>query len=70
MSEAKSYVAKLKKQPSVILELAATIHWLRFKEQVNDWREQLKIRKQLKATDSNVARAESVLHDLGLLGTA
>lgn len=70
MSEAKSYVAKLKKQPSVILELAATIHWLRFKEQVNDWREQLRIRKQLKATDANIARAESLLDDLGLVGTA
>jgi len=54
----------------VILELAATIHWLRFKEQVNDWREQLRIRKQLKATDANIARAESVLDDLGLVGTA
>ncbi|MFZ1415680.1 MAG: hypothetical protein WAS73_14040 [Defluviicoccus sp.] len=70
MSEAKSSVAKLKTEPSVILELAATIHWLRFKEQVDDWREQLKIRKQLKATDANITRAETVLRDLGLVSTA
>jgi len=54
----------------VILELAATIHWLRVKEQVDDWRKQLKIRKQLKATDANIARAEAVLRDVGLADTA
>ncbi len=70
MSEAKLSVAKLKTQPSVILELAATIHWLRVKEQVDDWRKQLKIRKQLKATDANIARAEAVLRDVGLADTA
>lgn len=70
MAEAQADVEKLKKQPSVILELAATIHWLRVKEQVNDWREQLKIRKQLKATSTNIARAESVLRDLGLADAA
>jgi len=68
--ETKAVVAKLKKQPSVILELAATIHWLRVKEQVDDWREQLKIRKKLKATDVNISRAEGVLGDLGLAGGA
>ena len=70
MAEAKADVATLKKQPSVILELAATIHWLRVKEQVDDWRTQLKIRKQLKATDTNIARAEGVLRDLGLADAA
>jgi uncharacterized protein YwgA len=70
MAEAKADVEKLKKQPSVILELAATIHWLKEKEQVDDWRKQLKIRKQLKATDANIARAEGVLRDLGLADAA
>ena len=66
MAEAKADVRMLKKQPSVVLELAATIHWLRVKEQVDNWPEQLKIRKTLKATDANIARAEGVLGDMGL----
>lgn len=70
MAEAQADIEKLKMQPSVILELAATIHWLKVKEQVDDWREQLKIRKQLKATNTNIARAESVLRDLGLADAA
>ena len=64
--ETKAIVAELKTQPSVILELAATIHWLRVKEHARDWREQLKIRKKLKATESNIDRAEGVLRALGL----
>jgi uncharacterized protein YwgA len=68
--ETKAVVAKLKTQPSVILELAATIHWLRVKEQIGNWREQLKIRKKLKATESNIDRAEAVLRDLGLAAGA
>lgn len=70
MAEAKGDVEMLKKKPSVVLELAATIHWLIAKEQVDNWREQLKIRKTLKATDANIARAEGVLRDLGLATAA
>lgn len=66
MEQAKHLVAKLKMQPSVILELAATIHWLKEKEEVDDWRRELKIRKTIKATDQNIARAERVLAELGL----
>ena len=38
MKDAKACVDMLKRQPSVILELAATIHWLRCKEAVSNWR--------------------------------
>jgi hypothetical protein len=66
MKDAKACVDMLKRQPSVILELAATIHWLNSKEGVSNWREELKIRKALKATDENIAGAEAVLNDMGL----
>lgn len=66
MVEAKPVVAKLKMQPAVILELAATIHWLIHKEQAKDWESELKIRKKLKSTPENIGRAKTVLRDLGL----
>lgn len=66
MREAKACVEWLKKQPSVILELAATIHWLKCKEAVGDWRSELKARKALKATEKNIERAEAVLRHMGL----
>lgn len=56
----------MKREPSVILELAATIHWLSEKERLSDWPSELKVRKTLKATDANIARAESVLKSLNL----
>lgn len=66
MSEAKRWMDMLKHQPSVILELAATIHWLIHKEGVDAWRDELKARKALKATDKNISRAQRVLNDMGL----
>ncbi|NBC32285.1 MAG: hypothetical protein GVY13_06365 [Alphaproteobacteria bacterium] len=65
-ADAQQEVARLKKEPSVILELAATIHWLRHAEKAPDWKATLKARKTIKATDQNIARAEQVLADLGL----
>lgn len=70
MTEARACVDMLKKQSSVILELAATIHWLACKEEVGDWRNELKARKALKATDQNIKRARRVLHDMGLAMSA
>ncbi|MCB9948202.1 MAG: hypothetical protein H6842_10285 [Rhodospirillaceae bacterium] len=66
MTEAKPIMARLKKEPAVILELAATIHWLIHKEQAKDWESELKIRKKLKSTPENIGRAKTVLRDLGL----
>lgn len=66
IDEAEKLISKLKNKPSVILELAATIHWLKAKEKVADWRKELKIRKTLKATEQNIERAESILKELQL----
>lgn len=51
---------------SVVIELAATIHWLRVKEQVEDWKAELKIRKSGKATDENIAKAIALLEQINL----
>ncbi|MCB9960119.1 MAG: hypothetical protein H6843_16095 [Rhodospirillaceae bacterium] len=66
LAEAQKLISRLKNKPSVILELAATIHWLKTKEKVADWRKELKIRKTLKATDPNIERAESILREIQL----
>ncbi|MEQ8967093.1 MAG: hypothetical protein RID91_14840 [Azospirillaceae bacterium] len=66
VEQARALVQRMKDQPSVVLELAATIHWLREKERVADWREELRQRKTIKATDGNIERALTVLDDLGL----
>ncbi len=65
--QARRLVRSLKKEPSVVLELAATVHWLQHGERVDDWRQELKMRKNRKATDSNIDRALTVLTGLGLL---
>ncbi len=53
-------------EPATVLELAATIDWLRTQEQVSDWRLELVRRKGAKAEASRVARAERLLHDLNM----
>ncbi len=64
--QARTVVARLKAHPSLILELAATIDWLRTAEKVTDWKTALRRRKPVKATDANIARAETLLAELGL----
>ena len=66
MDEARRLVALMHPEPSIVLELAATIHWLRHAEKVPDWHTELKRRKTVKASDANVARAESILEALDL----
>lgn len=64
--DAKSYVSTMKNETSVVIELAATIHWLKNKENVVDWRTELKKRKTSKAEPALVVRAESLLEKLNL----
>ena len=56
----------MKAEPSTVLELAATIHWLREKEKVADWRRELKMRKGAKADDARITKAEALLQKLSL----
>jgi hypothetical protein len=53
-------------EPATVLELAATIDWLRSQEQVSNWRSELVRRKGAKAERSRVERAERLLHDLNM----
>lgn len=62
--KAHNLVARMKDETSVVLELAATIHWLKEKEHVADWRAELKTRKPMKATPEQTVRAEQLLTQL------
>ena len=63
---ARPALAAMKAPTSVVIELAATIHWLKHKERVEDWNSEIKNRKPGKATDSNILLATKLLSDLGL----
>ncbi len=59
--KAQKLVAAMKSETSVVLELAATIHWLIEKERVADWKTELKTRKPTKSTPERTDRAEQLL---------
>jgi uncharacterized protein YwgA len=59
-------VAAMKKRSSSVLEIAATIHWLQHKEEIQEWEKELKIRKPTKATDERIREALGLLKELGL----
>lgn len=65
--KALSAVRTMKEPTSVVIELAATIDWLKIKEECADWRVELKIRKPTKATDANIRLASTLLTDIGLI---
>ena len=62
----KRLVNSLEDPTSVVIELAATIHWLRKKEEIDDWKTELKTRKTGKATDENIEKAVGLLSEIGL----
>ncbi len=64
-SDAKRLLDQLTAANSIVLELAATIHWLVFAERVSDWRTELKKRKGAKTESGRVDKAVSLLSTLG-----
>lgn len=66
LDQARKLIAMMKAETSTVIELAATVHWLREKEKVSDWRRELKLRKGAKADDSRIEKAESLLQKLNL----
>jgi uncharacterized protein len=64
--KALSAITAMKEPTSVVIELAATIHWLKHKEVYEDWKAELKIRKPTKATDNNIDLATKLLGDIEL----
>jgi len=63
---ARELISRMKRETSVVIELAATIHWLRKKEKIADWCHELKLRKPTKAQDPQIQRARALLEEIGL----
>ncbi len=59
-------LARMQGESATVLELAATIDWLRTREEVPDWRHELLRRKGAKAETDRVERALGLLRDLGI----
>lgn len=66
LEDACDLIATMKSASSVVIELAATIHWLREKEKRADWRAELKRRKPSKADDATIDKAVALLEQLNL----
>lgn len=64
--KARGYLEKFAGCTSTVLELAATVHWLAFKEQVPDWRSELEVRKAGKTGNGRVEQALALLRSVGL----
>ena len=62
----KDAVQKMLKETSVVIELAATAHWLKYKEREENWEKELRIRKNSKVTDDRLNKALALLSDIGL----
>lgn len=59
-------IEKMQKCSSTVLELAATIYWLRNTEKVPDWQNELRRRKGVKAEGDRIDRAVRLLRELKL----
>lgn len=57
---------KMTSTSSVVIELAATIHWLQNVEKVADWESTLKARKPSKTSPENVKKAKALLDEIEL----
>ncbi len=58
------------KMRSIILELAATAHWLSEVEKVEDWEKEIRLRKTWKVDNGRLDKALKLLEELGLPPTA
>jgi uncharacterized protein YwgA len=63
---ARELLRLLDSQSSTVLELAATIHWLAFVENVPNWREEIEVRKAGKTGGGRLEKALTLLGELGL----
>jgi uncharacterized protein len=64
--EACKLLVKLKGVNSTVLELASTVHWLAFVEQVPDWKAEIEVRKAGKTGQGRLDKAVRLLDELGL----
>jgi len=63
---AQVFLDKLVPENSTVLELAATIDWLKHYEKVEDWKAELKKRKGQKVLNGRLKKAEKILDNLDL----
>jgi uncharacterized protein len=68
--EVRCLVGMMTTRSSTVLELAATIHWLRTTEKVADWKKELGRRKGAKAEKGRMDEAVRLLEELGLFRLA
>jgi uncharacterized protein YwgA len=64
--EAQNYLKEFARCSSTVLELAATVHWLAFKEKVADWRAEIEDRKAGKTSNGRLEQALALLRSLKL----
>ena len=64
--DARAYLDKFAGHSSTVLELAATVHWLAFREEVLNWREEIEVRKAGKTGNGRLEQAILLLEDVGL----
>lgn len=57
-------VKSLKDQDATVLELAATIHWLKKQEKISDWKPELQKRKGTKTANGRADTAARLLEEL------
>ena len=62
----KAALAAMQNHSATVLELAATIHWLAFVEQVESWRIELVRRKGVKTEQGRMDEALNLLQEIGL----
>jgi uncharacterized protein YwgA len=65
-SQAFGALAAMQRRSATVLELAATIHWLAFVEEISDWRAELVRRKGIKAAHGRDREALELLQELDL----
>ena len=65
-NEAHSLIGATTAKSSTVLELAATIHWLKNVEKVSDWKKELVRRKGAKTEKGRMEEAIGLLEKLGL----
>lgn len=60
------YASRMKRESATVLELAATIHWLKYVECLEDWQTELRQRKGSKTGSGRQEQAVQLLSEVGL----
>jgi len=64
--QVRELLSPMMRRSATVLELAATVDWLRRYERVSDWRAEIKKRKGVKTEGGRLEQAVELLNELGL----